>query len=164
MQLAAERVNPGGTLDLLGDMTTEGPAEILLIGPAEASAWSLGIVEAEYEGHFRAFLAIPVDVPPGEYRVRAQTATETATTSVLVAGPPVGGEEGQLPGQDESFAGVPTTGSASIAPVAVPTIQSDRPGADVKGTSAIIAVVVGLAILVGQLARWRSTRVRAVRG
>jgi hypothetical protein len=160
LQVTAERVHPGGTLDLLGDMTTEGPVDIQLVAPAEADVWSLGSVEADYEGHFRSFLIVPADVPVGEYRVRAQMATEQATTSIVVAGPPIAGEDGQLPGQDEAFAGAAASAAGPTAqPVSGPASgvvqRTTPPGADIPTTLLVVAAVVALAVLLGTVLRSR---------
>jgi len=168
LQVAAERVNPGGTLDLLGDMTTEGRVDIQLVAPAEAYVWSLGSVEADHEGHFRLFLIVPAEVPTGEYHVRAQMATEQATTAIVIAGPPVAGEEGQPPGQDEALAGAAAPAVGPTAPVIAepasgPVFPATPPGAHIPTMVLVVAAVVALALLLGTVLRSRGGVARTTR-
>ena len=160
LQAVVERVNPGGTLDLMGDMTSEGSVEILLVAPAEAVVWHLAPVEADHEGHFRAFLVVPADVPAGDYRVRATMATEEASTMVVVAGPPIV-EGGELPGQDEALAGVPPDLS-KVSPSsagALPALAPERAaGPDIGLAAAALALGVALAAVLGVVARTKSGR------
>ena len=105
LQLPTPRVNPGGTLELLGDMTAEGPVELYLIA-ADSVVRSLGNANADAEGHFQAFIALPRDLPTGSYEVAARSAVDRATTRLVIDGIPVAvGDEGQLPGRDDIFAG-----------------------------------------------------------
>jgi hypothetical protein len=162
LQLAAERINPGGTLDVRGDMTIEGPVELLLVAPAEAYVWSLGTVEADFEGHFRVFLAIPTDIPQGTYRVRARMESEEAATEVVIAGLPVGGDEGQLPGQDEALAGagaadspLASAGAPGEVTQAAP-VQSPEEPPNVILLAGVVGVAIISALLLGAIARRRS--------
>jgi hypothetical protein len=116
LQVGSERINPGGTLELLGDMTSEGSVEITLVADGDGSIRSLGTVQADQEGHFLVYLAIPADLPGGDCSIRARSEVEEAIVPIVVAGASVGGEEGQLPGQDEAFAGAPP--SIGVAPLA----------------------------------------------
>lgn len=162
LQVAVGRVNPGGTLDLLGDMTTEGHVDIQLVAPAEASVWLLGAVEADDEGHFRSFLIVPPDVPVGEYRVRAQMATEQATTSIVIAGLPIAGDEGQPLGQDEALAGSAASAAQSTVPAVVgsapaPEVPATELGTNVPGILLAVAVALALALVLGTVLRSRGT-------
>jgi hypothetical protein len=162
LQAASERVNPGGTLDLLGDMTTEGSVQILLGAPSDAVVWTLGSADADHEGHFRVFLVVPVDLPAGDYRIRARMATEEATTRIVVSGPPIV-EGGGRPGQDEALAGVqpdPGVAAPNATGVAVPpSVTPVRgPGPDLTLAVGAVALGIATAALLGLVARARSRR------
>jgi hypothetical protein len=163
LQLGSERINPGGTLELLGDMATEGSVEITLVAEADGSVLALGTVQADYDGHFQAFLAVPDELPNGSYVVRARAAIDEASAPIVIAGAQVAGEEGQLPGQDEALAGgiaAPAPGGSPAA-AAVVTPRSSAPSqpsqpADLPVTLLVVAIVVTGAIFLGGLARARS--------
>ena len=166
LQLGSERVNPGGTLDLLGDMTAEGSVEITLVADADASTRLLGTVEADRDGHFRSFLTVPGDLAGGSYSVIARTATEEARAPIVIAGTQIAGEEGQQPGQDEAFVGgasPPPAGGSPAAIAATPRslapAQPSQP-ANQPMTVLVVAIAVTGAIFVGGVARTRARRDR----
>jgi hypothetical protein len=162
LQLGAERINPGGTIELLGDMTTEGTVELSLVGGTTVR--SLGNAVADYEGHFQMFVIVPVDIAAGRYTVHAESAVERASAPLVVAGPPLGGEEGQLPGQDEARAGVQPGASGPGV------VESGRGASSVDGydarpvkVSILLLIVIGAvvaALAFGALVRTRSSRMR----
>jgi hypothetical protein len=70
MEIPVERLPPGSTLPLIGLDFFPGEAlQIQLAGPAGAT--DIGIVKAGPDGHFEAFLAVPVDAVAGPYTVDA---------------------------------------------------------------------------------------------
>jgi MYXO-CTERM domain-containing protein len=70
MEIPVERLPPGSTLPLIGLDFFPGEAlQIQLTGPAGAT--DIGIVKAGPDGHFEAFLAVPVDAVAGPYTVDA---------------------------------------------------------------------------------------------
>ena len=157
LQPGAERINPGGTIELLGDMTTEGPVELRLV--AGTTVRSLGSAIADYEGHFQVFVIVPVDVPSGEYTVHAESTVERASAPLVVAGLPIGGEEGQLPGQDEARAGVVATADPATVDATSSRVV-DAPDSDAAGASALLAVLgaVAAAFVFGAITRARARR------
>jgi hypothetical protein len=160
LQLGAERVNPGATLELLGDMTTEGAVELRLV--AGTTVRSLGNAVADYEGHFQVFVIVPVDIPTGGYTVQAESAVERASAPLVVAGSPIGGEEGQLPGQDEARAGVLPVGSgAAVEGGSGATSSVEGTGAPPGNVGIVLVVLIGAviaALVFGTVARARSSR------
>jgi len=161
LQLGAERVNPGGTIELLGDMTSEGTFELSLI--AGTTVRSLGSAASDYEGHFQVFVNVPVDIPTGSYTVHARSDLERASAPLVVAGPPITDDEGQLPGQDEIFAPVPTLpAEAAVAsggasdPLA--TAGSTGPSVDLAIALVAVTTAVAGALALGALARRRARR------
>ena len=166
LQVGPERINPGGTLEVLGDMTTEGSVDITLVGVADGSIRSLGTVLADREGHFLAYLAIPGDLIGGDYSIRARSEVEEASAPIVVTGAAVGGEEGQLPGQDEAFAGVaPSIGVAPVGgqPGAATQPRSLAPAQPTPPASVpLIVLAIGGALVaafgLGAIARRRTAR------
>lgn len=160
LQLGAERISPGGTIELLGDMTTEGTVDLRLV--AGTTVRSLGTADADYEGHFQVFVIVPADIPTGTYTVHAESAVERASAPLVVAGAPIGGEEGQLPGQDEARAGVlPGASGAAVVDGSGGETIVDGPDAAPVNVSILPVVVIGAvvaAVAFGAALRTRSSR------
>jgi hypothetical protein len=160
LQLQADRINPGGSLELRGDMTGDEPVELTLEA-GDGSTLALGSVEADWEGHFVTSVTIPADTAAGTYVVRVTSPFEEATTRIVVAGPPLQlGEEGQPLGQDEARAGPVAASSAAAAQPAAE--WSPPPGADstarVIGAALVVVLALVAAFGFGRLARLRSRR------
>jgi hypothetical protein len=160
LQLNTDRINPGGTVELRGDMTGDEPVELSLQA-GDGSTLALGSIETDWEGHFVAALTMPVDVAAGTYVVRVKSPFEEATTKIVVAGPPLAQEgEGQPLGRDEALAGPIAIASAPAgqpAPQWVPP-----PGADstvrIVGAVAAVVLVLVVAFGLGKVARLRARR------
>ena len=178
LQVPASRVNPGGTLELLGDMTAEGPVELYLIA-GDGLVRSLGTATADVAGHFQSYITLPADLPTGDYAVTARSAVDEAMNRLTIAGLPVpAGEDGTLPGQDDIFAGstagTPQTEpiSASALPIVGGTGAAGRPSetfghpGPVGLVEVLVAVVlaVGLAFGFGGIVRLRARNARSVAG
>lgn len=158
LQLPTPRISPGGTLELLGDMTGEGPVDLYLIAP-DSVVRSLGSANADAEGHFQAFIALPRDLPTGSYAVAARSATDQATSRLIIDGIPVPvGDEGQLPGRDDIFAGSGAEPQATPIP-ALPIVDGAVLG-DVGASEMDLVPVVALALAIGALGLlvWRTRR------
>ncbi|MDO8483960.1 MAG: hypothetical protein Q7S35_03315 [Candidatus Limnocylindrales bacterium] len=113
LQLGSERINPGGTLEVVGDMTTDGSIALILIADADGAARPMATLAAGDDGHFQAFVVIPGDVPEGSYTVSAGNGVDLTRAPIVIAGVRVPeGEQGQLPGQDEALAGALPSGVA----------------------------------------------------
>ena len=162
LQLPTPRVNPGGTLELLGDMTGEGPVDLYLVAP-DGVVRSLGTATADEVGHFQAFIALPGDLPTGAYAVTVRTAVEVATSPLTIDGTPVSvGDEGQQPGQDDVFAGSGVGGELQVTPIpALPIVDGAVLGGAATTSSNIDLVpFVALAGAIGALGLlvWRTRR------
>jgi hypothetical protein len=161
LQLNTDRINPGGTVELRGDMTGDEPVELSLQA-ADGSTLALGSIETDWEGHFVAALTMPIDVAAGTYVVQVKSPFEEATTKVVVAGPPLAQEgEGQPLGRDEALAGQPiAVASAAAGQPAAQWIPP--PGADssirVIGAVIVVALVLVVAFGLGRVARLRARR------
>lgn len=104
LQLAVGQVNPGGTLDVRGDLLGEGHVEMRLVAIAGGASILIGTAEADAEGHFQAFLTVPSDLPAGSYAVQALAGIDKASAPIVIAGPALSdGEQGQQPGQEEGL-------------------------------------------------------------
>jgi hypothetical protein len=161
LQAQPERLNPGGTVELTGDMTTEDLVELVLVADAGGGSLVLGTAMADYEGHFVVSFLVPAGVPVGGYRILARSIVDQADARIEVAGPPLVGEAGQLPGQDEALAGVqPSAGQAPGGNPLVNPLTPDptNPPADLGLTALVVIIVVGLALGIGVVTRARSRR------
>jgi hypothetical protein len=160
LQLGSERINPGATIELLGDMTTEGAVELRLV--SGTTVRSLGNAVADHEGHFQVFVIVPLDIPTGSYTVLAESDIERTSAPLVVAGLPIGGEEGQLPGQDEARAGVlPVASGAAVEGGNGAT--SSMEDADAAPVNVWIALVVLVAAVIAALVFGTALRARSSR-
>jgi hypothetical protein len=162
-QLGAERINPGGTIEVSGDMTTDDPVVLTLVADADGAARPITTLTALDEGHFRAFVDLPGDVPGGSYTVTASNGLDFASVPLVIAGGPVAdGEQGQRPGQDEAFAGaLPSPGGApgtvSLgAPQPLRTPANAGQAADKRSIVVVVVAAIGLAFVLGTVARSRT--------
>lgn len=160
LQLLSDRINPGGSAELRGDMTGDEPVKLSLQA-GDGSTLVLGTIETDWEGHFVTSMTIPADVAAGTYVVRVMSPFEEATTRIVVAGPPLAPDgEGQPLGRDEALAGPVAPASGPTGRVA--TQWTPPPGADstirVIGALIVVALVLLVAFGFGGLARLRSRR------
>jgi hypothetical protein len=161
LQLGTERANPGATIEVIGDMTTAGQVVLTVVSAIDGAAREVATVVSDEDGHFQAFVTLPTDVPGGQATVVASIGQDVVGAQVVIAGSPVAsGEEGQLRGQDEAFAGAapPSGWVAGITPVASPrTLAPASPvaPANVPLTLVVIGVAITSAFAAGAIARRR---------
>lgn len=87
-------VPPGGGVGVQADLLTSGPVRLTLAG-TDGSRREVGVVEETTEGHFEVFFEVPNDLPLGPWTLLAEADdTVYGSTTIEVAGSPVGGEEG----------------------------------------------------------------------
>ena len=106
---------------------------------------------ADHDGHFVVSF-VPSGVPVGAYRIQARASTGEAVAPLEIAGPPVVGEAGQLPGQDEARAGAqPLDGPVDTdGLLANPVTEGPTSApADLGRTTLVVASVVGVALAFG---------------
>lgn len=156
-QLGAERIEPGGSVEIRGDIGVGTSVEIVLIGKADGSRRSLGTLGDFEDGHFQGYVTIPADVAVGEYLLEAGTESIAVRAPLVVAGSAVV-EGGDRPGQDEPFVAPMPSG---LGQAAVATLQPGAPlGPAVGGGSrdawptspvlvAAILVIGAVGLLVG---------------
>lgn len=165
LQLSSERTNPGATIEVIGDMTTDGSVILTLIAAGDGAVRPLATLLVVDDGHFQAFVELPSDLPGGSYTVTAANGLDFASAPLVITGPAVaGGEEGQLPGQDEAFVGAgpsavaPGAGASDVVPPRQLVPEGSGPAASVPQAFlvAVLAFVVALAL--GATVRIRSGR------
>jgi hypothetical protein len=156
-QLGAERIQPGGSVEIRGDVGVGSSVEIVLIGKTDGSRRSLGTLADFEDGHFQGYVTIPADVAVGEYLLEAGTESIAVRAPLVVAGAAVV-EGGDRPGQEEPLVAPMPSG---LGGVAVATLQPGAPlGPAVGGGSrdfwpispvlvAAILVIGAVALLVG---------------
>ncbi len=149
-------VAPGGGVAVRADLLTSGPVRLSLAG-MDGSVVELGIVEETVEGHFEVLLQIPVDLPTGQWTLRALAdGAEIASTTLQVAGTPLGGEEEGEGGRDEEdplLVPLPSGWQASRSGPPVGTsVATEGPldPVDLTPFVALGAAVVALAVLVAR--------------
>ena len=106
-QLGAERVQPGGSVEVRADLGAGEAFDLTLIGRGDGARRFLATLAATEEGHLQTYLTIPADVAAGEYLVEIAYDVTVLRAPLTVAGAPIAGEEGQLPGQDEGIGVLP---------------------------------------------------------
>lgn len=153
LQLGAERVQPGGSVEVRGDLGAGESFEVALIAKADGSRRVITTIPATEEGHFQTYVTIPTDVPTGEYLLEVAVDVVVVRAPLTVAGGPVGGDGGAQPEQEEGLiAPLPSgfgvaAGAASLQPAGTAT----EPVANQSGRSLIdgvlvVAVALGAAI------------------
>ena len=94
-------VAPGGAVGVRADLLTSGPVRLSLAG-TDGTRLEVGVIEQTEDGHFEVFLEIPTDLPTGHWTLLAEAdGVAIASTTIEVAGAPVGEEVGGQGPRDE---------------------------------------------------------------
>jgi hypothetical protein len=94
-------VSPGGAVGVRADLLTSGPVRLSLAS-TDGTRVEAGIIEQTEDGHFEVFLEIPPDLPTGHWTLLAEAdGIAIASTTIEVAGAPVGEEVGGQGPRDE---------------------------------------------------------------
>ena len=149
-QLGAERIQPGGSVEIRGDVGAGTSVEIVLIGKTDGSRRSLGTLADFEDGHFQGYVTIPADVAVGEYLLEAGTESIAVRAPLVVAGSAVI-EGGERPGQDEPLVAPMPSG---LGGVAVATLQPGTPfgpgvGGGTRASWPISPVLVAAILAIG---------------
>ena len=146
-------VAPGGAVGVRADLLTSGPVRLSLAG-TDGTRLEAGVIEQTEDGHFEVFLEIPTDLPTGHWTLLAEAdGVAIASTTIEVAGAPVGEEVGGQGPRDEDdplLVALPSgwRASRSDPPAATqPAIvrverRRDRPRAVRQPRAAIVALAV----------------------
>lgn len=160
LELGAERVQPGGSVEVRGDLGTGERFGVALISQVDGTRWVVGSIAASEEGHFDGYVTVPPETPAGDYlvEVTAEGVVDAATARapIAIAGSPIG-SDGERPDQAEGFAGPPGSGSPGGGPVAVGVLpsRSGTPAAPAEPettSNQMPGVTLAAGVLVGVLA------------
>jgi hypothetical protein len=146
-------VQPGGGIGVRADLLTSGPVTISLAG-TDGSRREVGTVEETVEGHFEVFLEVPGDLPAGVWTLLAEADhTIYGSTTIEVAGPAVGAQEGggQGPREEDDRLLVPLPSgwqaSRSSPPATTTPPAALTDGVDLVPIVSLAAAIGGLALL-----------------
>ena len=149
LEISADRVNPGGVIEVRGvDFEFEEQVTLALVGTEIEIP--LGEITADTDGIFLQIVTLPIDLKEGAYHFQAVTDDhEVLSPSFIVQGSAISGEEGGGQGlrdeEDSLLAPMPTPGSvASPTPVPSTPVES-MPVFNWKP----ITLVLGLLLLIG---------------
>ena len=155
IEINADRLNPGGTLDVRGvDFSPEEEVALSLIGTDYEMA--LGVVTTDVEGIFLHVLVLPVDLAEGIYHLRAVVSDHIVLSPpITIWGTPTstGGGDGN-PREDEDglLAPMPTFPPATVP---APDSSAEKPSAaglpmSLVATPVVALIVLGVAVLLGR--------------
>lgn len=164
LEISAERVNPGGVVDLRGvGFDYEEAVTLYLERPGIVV--QLGNVSADTEGIFLHIAILPVDLPEGVYNVRGVTEHHDVLSPALtVQGPAIveGGGQGERDEDDGLLAPMPTY-APGVVPGAVSPPVAPAPSEETPVSSrnwSMLALTVLLIFAVFAVSRWRAARKR----
>lgn len=103
LELGAERVQPGGSIEVRGDLGSGEAFEVSLIASADGSRRVIATIPTIDEGHFQSYVTVPADLAGGDYLVEVAVGLSVARAPLVVAGPPVDGGGGAGPEQEEGL-------------------------------------------------------------
>ena len=169
LELGAERIQPGGSVEVRGDLGTGDVFEIALISRSGGARRVIASVPAAGEGHFDSYVVVPADVPVGDYFVEAAVDLIVVRAPLTVAGSPLGDTGAGEPQREDGFlsplpsgfgrAGVVPVASAGGAPPADASRGTDPAGGVPLG--GLLLVVIAALVPVGVLGLvWRARRPR----
>ena len=151
------RVAPGEAVGVRADLLTSGPVRLSLAG-TDGTRVEAGVIEETVDGHFEVFLEIPTDLPAGHWTLLAEAdGVAIASTTIEVAGTPVGEEAGGQGPRDEDdplLVALPSGWRASRSDPPAATqpaaVGPSDDGIDVVPFVTLAAAVVALALLVAR--------------
>jgi hypothetical protein len=150
LELTAERLNPGATLDIRGiNIAAEQPVTLALIGAG--AEYALGTVMGDEHGDFKLIVGVPVEAAVGTYNVRALAPNRViVAVPLILAGSPISAEGGEQRDQDEPLLAPmpqPQDSSRSQPQPALTSQQPTASAAPAKASSAIAWWGAALAVL-----------------
>jgi hypothetical protein len=154
LEISVTGTSPGGVVDIRGvDFDYEETVKLYLIN-SEINT-DLGEAVADVEGVFLHTFVLPVDLPDGVYRIRAETQHhEVLSPEFSVQGPAILGEGGGQGARDEDdplLAPMPTF-APGVVPGGVlqPTPQTtalETPTSQGNSTTLIYSILLGIGII-----------------
>ena len=103
LQLGAERIQPGGTIEVRGDLGSGEAFQVALISKADGSRRAIATIPAVDEGHFQSFVTVPADLPSGDYLIEVAVDLVVMRAPLTVTGVPIAPDGGGRPEQEEGL-------------------------------------------------------------
>jgi hypothetical protein len=154
LQLSAERIQPGATIEVRGDLGTGEAFEVALVAKADGSRRLIGTITTVDEGHFQSYVTIPADAIPGDYLFEVAADLTVVRAPLTIAGSPIDpGGGGDGPDRGDGLivplpSGFGAGGGANASNPTAPFSPSGGSGSTRAGRSPIDgALVVGGAAL-----------------
>ena len=144
-----ERINPGGVVEVRGvEFDYDEPVVLSLM----RSQIQIPLMEitADGEGVFTQIIALPADLPAGQYNLRARSEHHLVTSPTLtVWGAAVENQESSsVQDQSDLALGPVPTIAAGVPPTAVPqTITLETPPSTGNSPTLIYSILIGVVIL-----------------
>jgi methionine-rich copper-binding protein CopC len=158
LELGAERAQPGGSIEVRGDLGAGESFEVALISQTDGSRRPIATIPATEEGHFQSVVTLPTDVVAGDYVVEVSADLVVVQAPLTIAGSPQDGEGGGGPEQEDGLLKALPSGFGSGANgAAVGPASSGRPASVEPGASPVRAgrsplvdvAIIGSALIIG---------------
>lgn len=153
LEISAERMNPGGVLDIRG-VEFDYEELVTLYMERQGIVVSLGQVNADLEGIFIHTIVLPSDLPAGEYTIRGVTEHHDVLSPIFsVQGPAIsneGGGQGQRDDDDGLLAPMPTY-APGVVPGGTPQTENSQPAQETLTSDRNPVMLLALILLVGIL-------------
>lgn len=146
LEISAERMNPGGVLDIRG-VEFDYEELVTLYMERQGIVVSLGEINADLEGIFIQTIVLPADLPAGEYTIRGVTEHHDVLSPIFsVQGPAIsneGGGQGPRDDDDGLLAPMPTLAPGVSSTPLPQTTTAERPASGRISTSLIASILLG---------------------
>jgi hypothetical protein len=150
LEISAERINPGGVLDVRG-VEFDYEQSVSLYLERTGIVVQLGEVVTDLEGVFLHIVVLPADLPEGVYKVRAVTTHHDVLSPALtVQGPAIlteGGGQGERDEDDGLLAPMPTFAPGVSSTPLPQTTALERPVSQRNSTTLVYSILAGVIIL-----------------
>jgi hypothetical protein len=150
LEISAERMNPGGVLDIRG-VEFDYEELVTLYLERQGIVVPLGEVNADLEGIFIQTIVLPADLPAGNYTIRGVTEHhDVLSSSFSVQGPAIAGEgggQGERDDADGLLAPMPTYAPGLSSSPLPQTDAAAAPVSKRNQTLLILSIVVGVGII-----------------
>ncbi len=154
LQLGAERVQPGGTIEVRGDLGVGEAFEVALIAKADAGRRLIATIPAIDEGHFQAYVTIPADTPTGDYLVEVAVDLSVVRAPLTIVGSAIVGADGVGDGPDHAdplIGPMPSMLAGGTGPGAGGAPVARTSGASTTGSTVPVSTRVGRSPIDGAL-------------
>jgi hypothetical protein len=156
LQLGSERIQPGGTVEVRGDLGSGESFEVALVARVDGSRRLIATIPAVDEGHFQSFVTIPADVAVGDYLLEVAIDLSVVRAPLEIAGSPIGADGGAGPEQEDGLVvplpssfGRANTGAGAVAAASPGSTRSAEPFPWTGSAALDGALVLGAAIAAG---------------